>query len=99
MFLCLLCELYHFYVSFSEQCTRLPSSPNTRTRLVETYIPSRDRLKWKRQTCTKDNVADGAVSVPYLAATSDEYDADNSGQTVSSTSSHYVYFKSAEPPN
>ncbi|CAC5408488.1 unnamed protein product [Mytilus coruscus] len=57
---------------------------NQSTRLVQSSaVPSRDRLKTHRNTYTLD----------------EDYDADNSNQTVSSTSSHYVYFKTADPPN
>lgn len=82
-----------------EEFIPLPPSPNNRSRLVERYsaFPSRDRLKRKRQNYTKEDK--GTVPPLVMTAIGDDYDADNSGQTVSSTSSHYVYFKSAEPPN
>lgn len=83
--------LFFMFIFFTISELGHPSRLCQTTRLVEpnVYVNSRDRLRAGR---------------PYtVPEEGEEFSGENSNQTMSSMSSHYVYFKTAEtdtePPN
>lgn len=79
-----------------EMCTPMPSP-------MQTYYPPRNKKLMTADVEESDDSGSGGrmviipnIYVPYTSQDG-EYDADNSGQTVSSGSTNYVYFKA--PPS